>query len=580
MPTSLESLSGIAYWRAVAESTASSWRDAFGRGVGRNIAAGVTVALVALPLNLALALACGLPASVGLVTGAIAGVLGAMFGGSRFQITGPEVALAPITFEIVSRHGFEGLILATMIAGVIQIALGLLRVGGLVRAIPLPVIGGFLAAVGILVFDSQLPRLLGLPADVRLISDMSMSSFAAIDPRVVLIGLLVIVVMVALPRVNKRIPAPLAALAIAVAALGIGWTIPTVAPLDSSWPSPRLPVIANVDVVALLPEAIALAIIASIDSLLCAVSIDTRVGGPRTQTDQELVAQGIANIASAGFGGMPVAAAVVRSAAAIEAGATSRLAPLMQSLVLALVVLVLAPLVSYIPLVALASILLVVGWRLIEWRLLYKMWRLARFEAVIFIVTAAGILLTDFVMGVLIGVAASLAHFAHEQREFVSATCLETSPTTTEVATCDGRAQIIWLTGPLFFGSQAKLDEVIDELDERDVDDVVIELSAVPTIDISGAGALVQAIERLAVSGEIRVWVSGVGDRGTPLVRLLLRPELAKVHLIENLEDAELGLEFDPETSPLPTLPRRELPPIEDQDHAIYSQQKRAANQI
>src|SRR5690606_4587541 len=135
---------------------------------------------------------------------------------------------------------------------------------------------------------------------------------------------------------------------------------------------------------------------------------------------------------------------------------------------------------------------------------------------VIFIVTAAGILLTDFVMGVLIGVAAALAHFANEQREFVSSTCLEAPPTTTEVATCDGRAQIIWMTGPLFFGSRAKLDEVIDELDEHEVDDVVLELSAVPTIDISGAGALVQAIERLAVRGQIRVWVSGIGDRGTP----------------------------------------------------------------
>jgi sulfate permease, SulP family len=577
MPTSIESLTGLAYWRAVTQSTVSSWRDAIRSGIPRNLAAGVTVALVALPLNLALALACGLPAAVGLITGAIAGVLGAVFGGSRFQITGPEVALAPITFEIVTRHGFEGLILATMIAGVIQIALGVLRVGGLVRAIPLPVIGGFLAAVGLLVFDSQLPRLLGLPAEIRLVSDMTLGSFAGINLTVLAVGVVVILAMVLLPRVSKRIPAPLAALAIAVVALLVGVSVPTVAPLDSSWPMPQLPAIAGVDVIALLPEAIALAIIASIDSLLCAVSVDTRVGGQRTQTDQELVAQGIANIASAGFGGMPVAAAVVRSVAAIEAGATSRIAPLMQSVVLALVVLVLAPLVSYIPLVALASILLVVGWRLIEWRLLYQMWRLARYEAVIFLVTAAGILLTDFVMGVLIGVAAALAHFAHEQREFVSATSLETPPMTTEVATCDGRAQIIWLTGPLFFGSQAKLDEVIDELDEHAVDDVVLELTAVPTIDVSGAGALVHAIERLAVRGDIRVWVSGIGDRGTPLVRLLMRQDLKKVHLIDSLDDAELGIEIEhPNTGPHQALCNNDLPPTEDDVHGTYEQPKRA----
>lgn len=556
MPAPLESLSGSAYWRGVTRATLASWHSAFHTEIPRNIAAGITVALVALPLNLALALACGLPAAVGLVTGAIAGVLGAVLGGSRLQITGPEVALAPITFEIVTRHGFDGLILATLLAGILQIGLGLFRVGGLIRAIPLPVIGGFLAAVGILVFDSQLPRLLGLPGDIRLVSDMTLGSLNIIDPKIVTIGCVVIVTMVLLPRLHKRIPTPLVALVLAIASLGLGWEIPTVAPLDGSWPMPRLPNLENVDIPALIPEAIALAIVASIDSLLCAVSVDGRTGGPRNQTDQELVAQGIANIASASFGGMPVAAAVVRSVAAIEAGATTRLAPLVQSLVLALVVLVLAPLVTFIPLVALASILLVVGWRLIEWRLLYKLWTHARYEAVIFMVTAAGILLTDFVLGVLIGVVAALAHFAHEQREFASAASLETPPTLTEVATPTGRAQIIWLAGPLFFGSQAKLAEVVDEL-ETGVEAVVLELSAVPTIDISGAGALVQAIERLVVRGDVRVWVSGLGERGTPLVEILMGPELSEVKLVQSLDDtgliADMGFRNSSPSSPPPT---------------------------
>lgn len=567
MSSRLESLSGFDYWRAATRETSRSWRSSLRTNLGRNVAAGVTVALVALPLNLALALACDLPAVVGLITGAIAGVLGAVLGGSRLQITGPEVALAPITFEIVSRHGIEGLVLATMLAGIMQIALGLLRVGGLMRAIPLPVIGGFLAAVGILVFDTQLPRLLGLPADIRLVSEITLDSLRTIQIEAVGVGVVVIAAMVLLPKIHERIPGPLVALGLAIAALALGFTLPTVAPFDATWPAPRLPNLAGVDLVALLPEAIALAIIASIDSLLCAVSVDRRVRG-RTRTDQELVAQGLANIGSACFGGMPVAAAVVRSVAAIEAGATSRIAPLVQSLVLALIVLVLAPLVTYVPLVALAAILLVVGWRLIDFRLLWQLWQHARYESVIFLVTALGILLTDFVVGVLIGVAAALAHFAHEQREFVSAASLEAAPTTMEIATATGRAQVIWLAGPLFFGSQTKLVEVVDQI-RPDIHDVVLELSGVPTIDTSGAGALVSAIERLAARDDMRVWVSGIAERSAPLVEFLMPVDVADIHLVASIDEVGLGAQLDAVAGPTVALDRSPLSPrSEDTSHA------------
>ncbi|HSN97800.1 MAG TPA: SulP family inorganic anion transporter, partial [Candidatus Nanopelagicales bacterium] len=137
-----------------------------------NLVSGVTVAFVALPLNLALALACGLPASVGLVTGAVTGAIAALIGGSRLQVTGPEVALVPLTFEILQRHGVPGLLCATFLCGVLQFILGLARVGRLIHAIPVSVIGGFMAAVGLLVFNSQVPRLLGLPAEIRLLSSI------------------------------------------------------------------------------------------------------------------------------------------------------------------------------------------------------------------------------------------------------------------------------------------------------------------------------------------------------------------------------------------------------------------------
>lgn len=482
------------------------------RSLGTNISAGITVALVAIPLNLALAIACGLPPAAGLVTGAVAGILGALLGASPYQITGPEVALAPITLAIVTEHGFSGLIAVTFLAGLMQIAFGVLRLGGIVNAIPVPVIGGFLAAVGLLVFDSQLPRLLGLPAELKLLTDIrDPAVLLQITPAVLAVGVVVIGVLVILPRHIDRLPAPLVALAIATAPILLfDAELPTVTAIESAIPTVALPTFALSELTSLLASAAALALLASTDSLLCAVSVDARRGGERTRSDQELVAQGLANMASACFGGMPVAAAVVRSVAAIEAGATTRLAALVQSVVLALVLLVLGGLVAYVPLVALAAILLVVGARLIQIRQLRTMWRLARFEALVFVATAVAILVADFVIGVVAGVVASLGYFAHQQRlalgqaadrrerpgPALTSEAIELSPTSVNT---------VRLAGPLFFGSQDRVAGLVSEIERSGR--AVLDVSRVTTVDTSGALALGRAINELTERGvEVRVW--------------------------------------------------------------------------
>jgi SulP family sulfate permease len=534
-----ESMTGFAYWQRAARDTVRGLREMGERpGIGTNIAAGLTVTLVALPLNLALAVACGLPPSVGLVSGAVAGVLGAMLGGTRLSVTGPEVALAPITFEIVSRYGFEGLLATTLLAGLIQIAFGVCRLGRLVHAIPMPVIGGFLAAVGLLVLDTQLPRLLGLPSAVAAMSStQDFQLFTEVNASTLGIGLVVIAAMLLLPRLSRRIPAPLAGLAIAVLAVVVlRFPLATVAPIEATLPKPGFPSFAGLDLLALLPEALALALLASIDSLLCAVSVDSMTGGERTRTDQELVAQGLANLGSAMFGGMPVAAAVVRSAAAIEAGATTRLAPLVQSLLLALVLVVLAPLVSYVPLVALAAILLVVGLRLVQYRQLVQMWRITRYEAVIFIATALGILLTDFVVGVGIGMLLALVHFAVQQRASLRARQLETMGITqvTEIFSSggeQGELRVIRLEGPLFFGSQSILEEALITFPAPRR--LLVDVSTVSTVDVSGAFALTNALRRLSASGT-QVWVNSAGRPLEPVLQWAL--DHSREHGIRPLE--------------------------------------------
>lgn len=531
-----QSLSDVGYWRDSVLLTGRSLRSALTSRVGPNIAAGITVALVALPLNMALAIACGLPASVGLVSGAVAGVIGAVFGGASLQITGPEVALAPITFEILSRHGFGGLLAVTLLAGLMQIALGVLRVGRLVHAIPVPVVGGFLAAVGILVLNSQLPALLGLSQDARLVSEMSLAHLSEVHGVSVLLGVAVILLMIGLPKLGRLLPAPLIALAVAMAAVSmLALPVETVDHFEGGWPVFRLPTFDGDRLGEYLGEAVALALLSSIDSLLCLVSIDARTSGPRSRTDQDLVAQGLANIGSACFGGMPVAAAVVRSAAAIEAGATSRLAPLVQSVVLALVVVAFAGYVGHVPITALASILLVVGWRLFDWNGLRYMWKTARFEVGIFVGTAAGILLTDFVIGVLIGVLLALVSFAHHQRELVRMQRLQL-PSDRQAVLRFGLdwVRVLRLEGPLFFASQAKIDALFDDVEGRAV---IIDMSDVPTLDTSGARALVRSAERLTHRGT-DVWLSALSTKARAMLAPMVTEAKGRLYVSDSLDEA------------------------------------------
>ncbi len=542
-----QGLRGLDYLRDAAVFTWSSWRQMFEAGsIARNLAAGLTIALVALPLNLALALACGLPPSVGLVTGAVAGAVGALFGGSRLQVTGPEVALAPMTLLIVLDEGPMGLLVATFLCGLFQIAFGALRLGDLVRRVPRPVVGGFMTAIGLLVFDTQLPRLLGLPKDIGSVHEaLDPGLLQRVELAVPAVGCLVVATILLAPRLLPRVPAPLLGLAAGtLVALGFP-AVPTVEPFAATIPVPRLPDLGALHFTHLIPEALALAVLASIDSLLCAASVDARTGGPRTRFDMELAAQGLANIASACVGGMPVAAAVVRSMAAVEARASTRLAPLFQSVCLALALLLFGNAVTHVPLVALAAVLLVVGYRLLDVRLLRQLWALDRWEAVILLGTSMAILCTDFVSGVALGCALALTRFASSMAQSLSIHRLE------------GRDSLesVRLQGPLFFANQTLLDRL--SVQGGDSRGLLVDLSGLTAVDTSGAGALRGTLERLA--SEARpIWLTGFPE-AAPWLRTELAasssPHLRVVGVDAPTFDCAAGLE--PASGPPASRSRR-----------------------
>lgn len=511
MAASATSSKAINPAREAFNDTVASWKEIFTKAPVNNLLAGVTVAFVALPLNVALAMACGLPPAAGLMTGIIAGVLCGLVGGAKLQISGPEVALAPLTFEIVSRFGLKGLFVATFLAGCFQFVFGALKLGRLVHALPRPVVGGFLAAVGILVLDAQLPRLMGLASDVRLLSDIAPhAALQNFQGASVVLGLVVMACFIFLPKLSPRVPGALIGLVLVSGAIFVtGAQMPTVGSVELTDFRIALPAFHDVDLRALVPEALALALLASIDSLMSAVSLDAVTKGPRHRSEQELMAQGVANIVSSLVGGMPVAGAVVRSMAAVQAGASTRLTSIAHAGALLALLLVAGPLVATLPLTGLAGILVVVGYRLINWRELLFVWRLSRVEAVAFVVTAVAILVGDFVSGVGIGMGVALVHFVVQHRQL--------GLRSKRGAPLGGGIEattIVEVNGSIFFASHGQL-EALAEHDARNA--LVLDLRRVPLIDLTGAGALRSLVETLNGKGG-RVLMVGSNDDVTEIL--------------------------------------------------------------
>jgi SulP family sulfate permease len=499
--TSSAALPTRSFWQTRVRETATSWREMLSsKTIASDLAAGVTVACVALPLNLALALASGVPAGVGVVTAVIAGSVAALSGGSRLQVTGPAAAMAPLAFEIVQRHGARGLVVAAFLAGLMQMTLGLARVGRLVQTIPATVVSGFMSGIGLLIIGGQIPRILGLAPTVRSVSALAKNTtlLGDVNYAAVAIGLFVLTVTVLLPKVSTRIPAALIALVVVTAfAAIVGIDLRVVGAIPRGIPTPSLPSFGSVDLVALFPEALAMCALASAESLLSAVVVDSMAKTPRHSSDQELVGQGLANIASSLFGGLPVTGVIVRSSVAVQSGGRTRMTPFSHAVTLLVMMVAAAPLVARVPIAALAGVLLAVGIRLVDWRQLRHAWRISRFEAVVFVATMLGIVFTDFIDGVMIGLVLALVQFAHRHRALRidvaenprGAAGEFDGPSPRHSLETGAHVTVVRVGGPIFFVSHAGLDTIAGR--ERLPPYLVLDLADVPSIDVTGCETLV-----------------------------------------------------------------------------------------
>ncbi len=383
-----------------------------------DLIAGVTVAMVALPLSLAIAIASGSGPEKGLVTAIVAGLLISLFGGSRVQIGGPTGAFIVVVFGVIAEHGYDGLVLATFMAGIIMLVAGYLRAGNLVAFVPEAVINGFTIGIGIIIAASQLKDLFGLsvaqvPAEFIAKIDALWAARHTLSAFALGIGLVTMVLIVALRRLAPKFPGLVVAVGltsaiVALAALPVDTIFSRFGPLPSALPVPTLPDISMKRVIELLPSAFVIAFLASVESLLSAMVADRMIGGHH-RPNAEVLAQGIANIGSALFGGLPATGAIARTATNVRAGGKTPVSGIIHALTLLLVMLLAAPLAGYLAMPALAGLLILTAWNMSEphkWRG-YLQTRAS--DRVLLILTLVLTVFADLTIAIGVGVSFGLA---------------------------------------------------------------------------------------------------------------------------------------------------------------------------
>lgn len=380
--------------------------------------AGITVAMVALPLSIAIAIASGADPATGLVTAIVAGFFISLLGGSRVQIGGPTGAFIVVVYSVIAEHGFDGLVLATLMAGMILVAAGLLRAGNLIAYVPEPVVNGFTIGIAVIIASSQLKDFFGfsgaaLPAEFIPKLQALWSVRGTFNTTAFLIGIAALILIVLLRRLFPRFPGLIVAMTLVSAAAALGHLpVDTITSrygaLPGHLPMPAVPSVSLERLGELLPSALVIAFLAAIESLLSAMVADRMIEGSH-RPNAEVMAQGWANIASALFGGLPATGAIARTATNIRAGATTPVAGLVHAIVILLVLLVAAPLAGFLAMPALAALLLTTAWNMSEphkWR---SYWASPGGDRLLLLITLALTVLSDLTVAIGVGVALGLA---------------------------------------------------------------------------------------------------------------------------------------------------------------------------
>ncbi|MFN3360066.1 MAG: SulP family inorganic anion transporter [Pseudanabaenaceae cyanobacterium] len=457
---------------------------------------GVTAAVVALPLALAFAIASGVDPKAGLYTAIVAGGVAALFGGSPVQITGPTGAMAVILIGIVAKYGLEKVWLAGVMAGIIQIALGVAKLGRLVKFIPYPVTAGFTNGIAIIIFCGQLNNFLGLrlpraehflPGIWQTLHHLSEAQAASIA-----VASVVIVTKLLWARLGTSIPGSLVGLVLATLLVwGLHLDVPTIGAIPQAFPVPHgIPHWQDFGLIReLIGPALALAALGSIESLLSAVVADGMTVSDKHDSDRELIGQGIANVVVPFFGGIPATGAIARTAVNIRSGGKTRLSGVIHSLVLLLIVLLFAPLAAQIPLAALAGILMVTSVRMLEWEAIGLLMRATYADFGVMLLTWAVTICFDLVLAVEVGLIAAGALFIKRMSDLSMAKVPETEVFPPGIPLELGKQIAVYrVDGPMFFGAAERFVTFLR--DEPEVRYLILRMRFVPSMDTTGLVAL------------------------------------------------------------------------------------------
>ncbi|WP_237387020.1 C4-dicarboxylic acid transporter DauA [Xenorhabdus sp. Sc-CR9] len=492
----------------------SCWKEpySFSRFI-KDIIAGITVGIIAIPLAMALAIGSGVAPQYGLYTAAIAGIVIALTGGSRYSVSGPTAAFVVILYPVSQQFGLSGLLIATLMSGIILVIMGLARLGRLIEYIPLSVTLGFTSGIAITIATMQVQNFFGLTLErvpenyINKVMAL-FQAFPSLQLSDTLIGFTTLLVLIFWPKLGLKLPGHLPALIAGTGIMGLmhllghdvatigssfsymledgtqgqgippilpqlilPWNLPDTHSFDISWNT----------VSALLPAAFSMAMLGAIESLLCAVILDGMTG-KKHHSNSELLGQGMGNIVAPFFGGITATAAIARSAANVRAGATSPIAAVIHSLLVLLTLLVLAPMLSYLPLAAMSAILLIVAWNMSEAHKVIDLIRRAPKDDIIVMLLCLSLtVLFDMVIAITIGIVLASLLF---MRKIANMTRISTSPLTNS----DKGLLVVRINGPLFF---AAAERIFAELREKGADyhTIIMQWDAVPVLDAGGLNA-------------------------------------------------------------------------------------------
>lgn len=483
-----------------------------GKRFGRDLMAGITVAAVALPLALAFGVSSGATAAAGLVTAIIGGIIISIFSGASFQISGPTGAMTAILVTLASKYGMQGILISCFLAGIILILAGVLKLGRIIYYIPSSVITGFTSGIAIIIALGQLDNFFGVTSEGDL-AIMKVASYftQGFDPNFAAmgIGLAVILIMIIWPKkLNEKLPSSLAALIIVLITnhfmqmdVAVVGEIPKSLFLDDRLAIGSLDMNQFWD---LFVPAFSIAALGMIESLLCGASAG-KMKKEELNADRELIAQGIGNIIIPIFGGVPATAAIARTSVAIKAGCETRLTGIIHAAILLLSMFVLAPVMSAIPLSALAGILIVTAWRMNDWaNIRFIFGHKFKSGIVKFLITMGATVVLDLTQAIVIGVGASIILILFKLTD-IDITVSDIEKDRLEeiginLPKVSGKVRVAYLTGAIFF---AVVDKLVKKLSEQEgvTEGLILSMRGVPVIDLSGIQALIELVEELESHG-------------------------------------------------------------------------------